>query len=146
MANIGDPLGADIACTTGFPLRMRLCWGRENLGNAQIRRLNSDEGCLASIGDDPDYGYNLANHLNASYDRSQPGALAAVGGRAKAEMEKDVRVEQAKTRIIAGGDSLTVHAELLTENGPFSLVLGVGDLTVDRLNQGLPGTLPTGDL
>lgn len=146
MANIGDPLGCDIACTTGFPLRMRMCWGQENLGNAQIRRLNADEGSLASIGDDPDYGYNLADQINASFDRSQPGALAAVGGRVRAELEKDVRINQAKARIIAGGDSLTVYLNLSTEVGPFSLVVGVSDLTVDRLNQGLPGTLPTGDL
>jgi hypothetical protein len=125
---------------------MRLCWGEENLGNALIRRLNSDEGCLASIGDDPDYGYNLANHVNASFDRARPGALAAVGGRSRTELEKDVRVDQARTRIIAGGDSLAVYAELATESGPFSLVVGVSDITVDRLNRGLPGVTPTGDL
>lgn len=144
MANTGDPLGTDIACTTDFPLVMRLCWGEENLGNAQIRRLNSDEGCLASIGDDEDYGYNIADHLNDSFDQSKPGALSAIGSRARSELEKDPRVNRANARIIAGGESLTTYIDMETASGPFSLVLGVGD--VDRLNRGVSGANPTGDL
>jgi hypothetical protein len=146
MANTGDPLGVGIACTSGYPLRMVLCWGNENLGNSIIRRLNSDEGSLASIGDDSDYGFNVVNYLNASFDRSQPGALAAFSARIRSEVEKDPRVQRAQVRVIAGGDTLTIYIDGMTANGPFSLVLGVGELTVERLNQGLPGQTPTVNL
>jgi len=145
-ASIGNPLGCDVACTTGFPLRMRLCWGEENLANALIRRLSTDAGSLASIGDDPDYGFNLAGQLNASYDRSRPGALSAIGARVRTEIEKDPRVQSARARIVASDESLTVYIDCMTANGPFSLVLGVQDLTITRLNQGIPGANPTGNL
>lgn len=146
MANTGDPLGTDIACTTGFPLVMRLCFGMENLENAQLRRLNSDEGCLESIGDDPNYGYNLVDHLNEDFDRNQPGALAAIGGRVRAEMEKDDRLQSVQARMVTGDGDLVSFIEGETAVGPFSLVAAVGDLTVDRLNQGVSGPGPTGDL
>lgn len=146
MVSTGDPLGVDIACTTGFPLVTRLCWGEENLGNAAIRRLNSDEGCLESIGDDPNYGFNVIDYLNRDFDPNQPGALAALGARVRAELEKDERFQTVNVRVLAGADGLSILIEGETARGPFSLVLGVGDLTVDRLNQGIPAPSPTGDL
>ena len=73
MSNAGDPLGVDIFATNGFPLRMRLSYGQENIQAASLRRLSCDEGVLASIGDDPDYGYNLASHLNEEFN---PGGMA----------------------------------------------------------------------
>jgi|WetSurMetagenome_2_1015567.scaffolds.fasta_scaffold207578_2 hypothetical protein len=100
MATIGDPLGCDIYCTTGFPLVMRLCWGEENLQAASLRRLSSDDGCLESIGDDPSYGYNVGKQLNKSFDR--PGDMAAVGARSMAELEKDERIVRVRARVIVG--------------------------------------------
>ena len=131
----GDPLGVDIACTTGFPLVMRLCWGVENLQNACLRRLNADEGCLESIGDDPDYGFNLTGQLNKSFDGQ--GDMAALGSRVRAELEKDVRVASLTARILTGQGQLTVAAEGESAAGPFSLVVAVGQMTVDQMNQGL---------
>ena len=103
MANTGDPLGVDIACSTGFPLVMRLCWGDENLQNACLRRLNADEGCLESIGDDPDYGFNLMGQLNKSFDGQ--GDMAAVGSRVRAELEKDERLVNLNVRVITGAQT-----------------------------------------
>jgi hypothetical protein len=107
MSNTGDPLGVDIHCTTGFPLRMRLAYGDENLGNAALRRLNADEGCLVSIGDDPNYGFNLAKKLNSTLD--VPGDMAAIGARSAAELEKDPRLSRMSARVYMGepqgGDS-----------------------------------------
>ena len=152
MASSGDPLGCGIACTTGFPLVMRLAWGEENLQNAAIRRLNADEACLASIGDDPDYGFNLAKQLNKSFDRTQPGALAAVGARVRAELEKDDRLNSVTARVLTGQSSdggeggLLVFVEGESVDGPFALVAAVGDMTVERMNRGLPGAGPTQDI
>jgi hypothetical protein len=143
MANLGDPLGTDLAATTGFPLRMRLCWGVENLQNALLRRLNADEGCLDSIGDDPTYGRNVAKLLNKDFG---PGEMGAEGSQLAAELAKDVRVQSASAKVLTGQDSLIVMIDGTTADGPFSLVAAVGDVTVDRLNQGLAapvtGALP----
>ena len=38
---------------------------------------------------------------------------------------------------------LTIFIDGVSDKGPFSLILGVGDLTVERMNQGLPGQSPT---
>jgi hypothetical protein len=134
MAN-GDPLGCGIAASTGFPLVMRLCWGEENLQNACLRRLNADQGSLASIGDDPTYGRNVAALLNKSFDR--PSDMAAEGSQIAAELRKDERVQSATARVATGQGSLIVVVQGQSAAGPFSLVAGVGDMTVDRLNQGI---------
>jgi hypothetical protein len=151
MANTGDPLGCGIACTTGFPLVMRLAWGEENLQNAALRRLNADEGCLAAIGDDPNYGYNLVKQLNKSFDRKQPGALAAIGSRVRSELEKDDRLNSCTARVVTGEGSdgepgLMVFVEGESAAGPFALVAGVGEMTVERLNRGVPGASPTQEI
>jgi hypothetical protein len=138
MANTGDPLGCDIAATTGFPLVMRLCWGEENLQNALLRRLNADEGCLESIGDDPNYGLNVAKLLNKSF--SGPGDLAAEGSAVRAELEGDPRASNISVRVASGQDQLIIMVAGESAAGPFSLVAGVGDMTVDRLNQGPTGS------
>jgi hypothetical protein len=137
MANTGDPLGCDIACATGFPLVMRLCWGEENLQNAALRRLNSDEGCLASIGDDPNYGFNVAGQINKSFDRA--GDMAALGSRVRSELEKDDRIASVTARVATGDDTLVVIVAGESAAGPFSLVAGVGEMTVDRMNLGTRG-------
>jgi hypothetical protein len=151
MASSGDHLGCGIACTTGFPLVMRLCWGEENLQNAAIRRLNADEACLAYIGDDPNYGYNLVKQLNKSFDRTQPGALAAVGSQVRAELEKDERLNSVTARVVSGQDNdaqagLLVFVEGESSAGPFALVAGVGEMTVERINRGLPGASATQEI
>jgi hypothetical protein len=114
---------------------MRLCWGDENLQNADLRRLNADEGSLASIGDDPDYGFNLVGQLNKSWDGQ--GNMAALGSRVQAELEKDVRHTNVRARVLTGDGQLVVAIEGESVAGPFALVAAVGDMTVDRINQGI---------
>jgi hypothetical protein len=138
MQNTGDPLGCDIYCTDDFPLRMRLCWGEENLQAACLRRLNTDEASLASIGDDPTYGFNLVGQLNKSFDAN--GDMAAVGAQVAAEMRKDERVQKARARVLSGEESLEVQIEGETAVGPFTLVTSVGEMTVQLLNQGSNST------
>jgi len=135
MTNIGDPLGCDIACATGFPLVMQLCWGEENLQNACLRRLNADQGSLASIGDDSTYGRNVVKLLNKSFDRR--GDMAAEGSQIAAELRKDDRVQSATARVATGQGQLIVIIEGQSAVGPFALVAAVGDVSVQRLNQGI---------
>jgi hypothetical protein len=134
----GDPLGVGIYCTTGFPLRMRLCWGRENVEASLARRLAADNGSLASIGDDVNYGRNLASLVNQGFN---PGDLSVEGSGIVNEVNKDPRVQTAAARVVLADDnSLQVEIEGDTSAGPFSLVIPVGDATADALEQGLSPT------
>lgn len=127
MSNAGDPLGVDIFATNGFPLRMRLSYGQENIQAASLRRLSCDEGVLASIGDDPDYGYNLASHLNEEFN---PGGMAAIGARVSAELLKDSRIQTMQTSVTLSASGLQISCNGTTAAGPFSFVANVGDAGV----------------
>ena len=127
MSNAGDPLGVGIYCVSGFPLRMRLSYGRENFEAALARRLTSDEGCLESIGDDPDYGYNLNSLIQADWS---PGALAAEGSRVSAEMLKDARTQSASTTATLTNGTLQITGSGTTASGPFGFVANVSQAGV----------------
>lgn len=143
MPNNADPLGVDIFWTDDFPLRMRLAHGLENLQCAALRRLSSDEGCLEDIGDDPSYGNNLMAELNNEHN---PGDLAAQGGRTQSELEKDPRLSNVRAKLVlsgsgSGGQELLVSVEGDTEIGPFELVAQVTNMSIKKLNAGLPASV-----
>lgn len=94
-----DPLGIDIECTTDLDPHFRLARGTRNLGNALLRRLNADAGSLASIGDDPNYGYNLADAAMA--DISGQGELAVINAKVNAQLMQDERVQSVSARVVA---------------------------------------------
>ena len=125
--NAGDPLGVDIYCVGGFPLRMRLSYGQENYLAAISRRLSADEGCLESIGDDLDYGYNLNALIQADWS---PGALAAEGSRVSAEMLKDARTQTASTTATLTNGTLQINGSGTTATGPFGFVADVSQAGV----------------
>lgn len=136
-----DTLGIDIVATDDIDPHFRLCRGNENLAYAQCRRISSSPGCLESIGDDPNYGYNLPGHLNSELTR--PSDLAAINGAARAEMLKDPRVQDVRPQIVATGNGeLIMSAAGTTSDGPFEFVSAVGDMSIDRLKQGLPTGVP----
>jgi hypothetical protein len=102
MATTSDPLGIDIACSGDLDPHFRLCHGAENLSNALCRRLSCAAGALESIGDDPSYGFNVADHLNL--ETSDDSALAAINASARNEMLKDPRVQSITSQAIAVPD------------------------------------------
>ena len=127
MNNAGDPLGVGIYCVGGFPLHMRLSYGMENYMAALSRRLSADEGCLESIGDDSDYGYNLNALIGQDWS---PGALAAEGSRVSAEMLKDARTQTASTTATLTNDTLQINGSGTTAAGPFGFVADVSQAGV----------------
>lgn len=90
-------LGVDVMVTTDIDPLFRLCSGQTNLACALSRRLNSEAGCLADIGDDPDYGYDLRSQLLD--ETSDSGALGRVAGSVRAELLKDQRVTLTNVQI-----------------------------------------------
>lgn len=125
--NSGDPLGVDIYCVDDFPLRMRLSYGLENYQAALARRLSADEGCLESIGDDPDYGYNLHALINREWN---PGDMAAEGSRVSAELLKDARTQTANTVATLTNGTLQLACGGQTATGPFGFVANVSQAGV----------------
>lgn len=99
MAVTSDPLGIDLAVTDDLDPHFRLCHGNENLSNALLRRITTPPGSLASIGDDPNYGYDLPGHLNS--ETTSPRDLATINGAVRAEMLKDPRVQDVSPQTIA---------------------------------------------
>jgi hypothetical protein len=135
-----DPLGIDLDVTTDMDPTFRLCHGARNLGNALLRRLNCDAGGLASIGDDPNYGENVATEL---LNETSQGDLAVLNARIVAQCNQDERVQNARARVIATEESLVVPLEIETVTGVvFPLVASVGEVSVDRLKAGLPTSQP----
>ena len=98
MSSQGDLLGVDIYAVDDMEPTCRLVWGKANLEAALLRRLQSREGCLVSIGGDPDYGYDVPGEMN---DDGDPGTLAGINAQAQNEIEKDPRVQSASTQIVS---------------------------------------------
>jgi hypothetical protein len=97
-----DPLGIDLSVTTDMDPHFRLCHGNENLSNALARRLSTASGALESIGDDPDYGYDLPGQLNS--ETTGPGDLAAINAAVRAELLKDPRVQDVRPQLFGVPD------------------------------------------
>jgi hypothetical protein len=96
---MSDPLGIDISLTVDLDPSFRLCHGIENLGNAQLRRLNCDAGAMASIGEDPNYGENIVNMVSG-----ENVDLPSVNARVTAQLSQDERIQTVQARVIAVAD------------------------------------------
>lgn len=94
-----DLLGIDIEATTDIDPNFRLARGTRNLGNALLRRLNADAGSLASIGDDPNYGYNLGNAIMS--ERTKQADLADENAKVREQLSQDERVQVVDARVLA---------------------------------------------
>lgn len=140
-----DPLGIDLRVIDDIDPTFRLCYGAENLQCAILRRLSTDPGDMAEIGDDPDYGYDVRNELDN--EATGQASLARVHARVKGEIMKDPRVQLVNTRVVStlgpGGEaSMQIPIEGQSSAGPFAFVADLGHVSVDFLKQGLPGDLP----
>lgn len=138
-----DPLGIDIVAGPDLDPTFRLCYGTENMQNALLRRLSTPAGALEELGDDPEYGYDVPGQLNNDF--SGVAGLAGISSMAQAEVNKDPRVQAARSTVIndpATGGALTVGIQGETAAGPFDFVMPVGDVTTDALSQGLRLQIP----
>ncbi len=122
-------LGTDIATPDALDLdpMFRTVSGARGLAEALLRRLTTPRGTLL---DDASYGYDLRSRLN---DSLTPYELVQIGVAARAEIERDERVESATATATLTGGRLRVVAQVLTAAGPFRLVLAVGSVTSEVL-------------
>lgn len=121
-------LGTDLSCVTDIDPTGAMVSGRTSLAQACARRLSTDRGTLL---DDPNYGYNLTEFVNADVS---PADVAALRSGVEAECLKDERVLACTADAVLGRDGvLTITITLTDADGPFELVLSVSDTTIALL-------------
>lgn len=123
--------GTDLSCVSDLDPSGAVVTGRALLGEALARRLTTPRGRLI---DDPNYGLDLTEYLNADLSQRDVGIL---GAQIKAECEKDERVVSADvTALVNINGKLTVTIIIDDGDGPFPLVLAVSDVSASILSVG----------
>jgi phage baseplate assembly protein W len=111
-------LGRDLSCVSDCTPDFREVTGRRLLLEAVARRLTTTRGTLL---DDPNYGFNVQDHLN---DDMSQADIAAMQAGAEAECIKDERVQLATVSASLSREGvLTVDVEITDADGPFQFTL-----------------------
>lgn len=119
-------LGTDISSLPDLDFRIQS--GYRNLAEAIARRLMTPRGGLFY---DPTYGLDLRQYLN---EAATDEVLYEIETLVAAECEKDPRILEAAVKAsVTRPRTLTLNIELLTDSGPFKLVLAVNDVRVEVL-------------
>lgn len=101
------------------------------VGQRVMRRLLTPRGGLASIGGDPNFGWDIRQYTNG---RVSSAALAQAQQEIQRECLKDEEVLGASvTFAYAFNASLVITIQLTGATGPFSLVLPVQNLTAAQI-------------
>jgi len=123
--------GADTGCLDDLPLISTEVTDPGTLiGQRLARRLQTANGALAFINDDPDGGLDVRQYVNA---RVTPNFRAQMEREIQAECLKDEEVQSCTVVANFEQGVLTVTVSFTAASGPFRLTLNVRDLTVDVL-------------
>ena len=113
------------SCVTDLTMPAVMVSGNRVVAEAIVRRLQTPLGGLI---DDPNYGYLIANEIN---DDLSPADVSRIQSGVEEECLKDERVVAADVTVtLTGAGTLVVNILVSTATGPFSLVLGISDVTV----------------
>lgn len=126
--------GRELSCTTSIRTD-RYVTGARLVAEAAYRRLTTPRGTLRGGDDEADYGLDLLDLVGSV---ATPAEAAALPDRIKAELRKDDRIDDVKVTVSATTEGPATTWEILLEAetgaGPFSLTLGVNDVSVEILN------------
>lgn len=126
--------GYDTSCTTALRTG-RFSSGVRLVAEAAFRRLSTPRGTLRGGDDEQNYGIDLADMIGAA---TTAATAAALPGQIESELLKDERIDSVivtvKASTVGPATSYVISVEGQTDEGPFSLVLSVNDVTVDLLN------------
>lgn len=104
-----------------------------------FRRLQTDRGALALIGDDPDFGLNVRQFLNG---QQSPAAAALIERSVQQECLKDEQVDGVNVTVTFVGASLSIALAVVSSAGPFTLTLNVAQLTTEAIFNSFQGGAP----
>jgi hypothetical protein len=124
--------GSDTTCLTDLPLiDTQIDDPVQLIGQRIARRLQVPRGALGLISDDPTFGYDVRQLVNA---RLAPGDIANAQQTIKDECLKDQQVEDCSVKITANtAGAVTIAVNLVASSGPFVLTLNVTALTVEAV-------------
>jgi hypothetical protein len=122
--------GSDLSCVSDLTSELAEVSGRRLVSEAIALRLQTPRGRLL---DDPNYGYDLTGFVN---DDVSPSDVARIGASVEAECLKDERVISAVVALTFSAGLLAVSVLLSDADGPFTLVLAVGAVTVQIVSVG----------
>lgn len=100
------------------------------VGQRIIRRLTTPRGGLAAIGDDPNFGWDLRQLINAQLS---PTSITNYQQQIEAECYKEETISSAVATISGSGGNIAVSIQLTSASGPFSLTLPVQNLTAAQI-------------
>jgi class 3 adenylate cyclase len=120
--------GTAWSCIDDLTMPSIMVSGFRVVAEAIARRWQTDRGYLVG---DPNYGYNLSNFIGDDFDK---GTLNLIARNAAQEAEKDERVLRCECVVsLLPDQTLQVVGKVTTAQGPFSLVVGVNNVTVQLL-------------
>lgn len=127
--------GTATTCVSDLPSISVQVAGRRAVAEALVRRLTTPRGGLATIDPSPEaaeYGFDIRQYVNAKIG---PAEITAAEAAIANECAKDERVEScvATLTFVRETGKLTISLEVTLSTGPFTLVLGVTELTVEIL-------------
>jgi len=95
-----------------------------------LRRLTTPRGGLASVGDDPNFGWDVRQLINA---RLAPSDITNYQQQITAECMKEETISSATVTITYSAGTASISISLVSAAGPFSLTLPVQDLTAAQI-------------
>lgn len=112
----------------------RFVTGPRLVAEAAYRRLTTPRGMLRGAEEEEVYGLDLADLIGSATTAADK---ATWPGRIAAELKKDERIETVSVSIVEQADrpgsAFIVTIDATTGEGPFSLQLGIEDVTIDVL-------------
>lgn len=126
--DINTPVGADGVIDLD-PV-FGLVSGRTALVQALARRITTERGTLAWIGDDPEYGDDVRASLGDDIETRQSFVVAT---RVERELLRDERVRGARVAASIASGRLVINAQVSDAAGPFRFTLAVTAVSVETL-------------
>ncbi len=130
---MASSFGRELSCTDELRTG-RFVTGPRLVAEACYRRLTTARGTLRGSEDDQNYGLDLADFIGSTNPRAAEASLPA---RIRNELTKDQRVESVDVGVLATTDAglvtFTITISVHTAEGPFTLQVGVDDVTVSLL-------------
>jgi hypothetical protein len=128
--------GRDISCTTSLRTG-RMATGVRLVAEACYRRLTTPRGSLRGGEEEQNYGLDLTELVGSITTKAD---IEALPGRIRAELLKDERLESVDVFVTdtteGVGKSYAIRVEGITGAGPFTLAVGVDEVTAELLGIG----------
>lgn len=134
MANVLEGfVGSDTFCLTDVELIDRQVTDpRVLIAQRVARRWQIPRGALAIINDDPNAGWDITQYVNA---KLTPQVVSVAESQLLAEALKDEQVASGTVQMVPGvaQGNFVVTGRFQSAAGPFTLTMGVRDLTVSAV-------------